>query len=169
MSKIDTSKQPSHIRIGLEKRKTSIRLRLRWNTAPKTCAGLLGLMPISHQVWHAKYANNEIYTLSRLPDPEPPRESLSVYPSRGDLVYLPLHEGIPVPGGVPGVGDGDRALDVAYFYEAGNSLLSGPHGPIAGTIVATAETLDDIEEMAEACRDVWFAGAAGEQFWLKAD
>jgi hypothetical protein len=88
-----------------------------------------------------------------------------MYPSRGDLMFLPLPPGIPLPK-LPGIGAGDEVLDVAYFYEAGNSLLGGPHGPLPGTIVATVENLDEIDRMAEACRDVWFSGAAGEEMAL---
>lgn len=158
--------RPSHVELALVKRSVSVRLRLRWANAPENCAALIGLLPLRHQVWHAKYANNEIYLLCREPQPKPPPESLSLYPSRGDLMFLPLPEGIPLPKDLPGIGPGDRVLDVAYFYEAGNSLLGGPHGPLPGTIVATVESLDDIERMAEACRDVWFNGAAGEEMSL---
>jgi len=162
------SGRPTHLRMGLSGSDVSIRLRLRWDTAPKACAAVLGLLPLRHQVWHAKYANNEIYMLCQMPDPVPPAESLTVYPSRGDLLYLPLPQGVPLPPGIPGVGEGELALDLAYFYEAGNSLLTGPHGPIAGTIIATAEHLDDIDLMAAACRDVWFKGAADRQMWIEA-
>ena len=80
---------------------------------------------------------------------------------------LPLPDGVPLPSDLEGISPGDKVLDVAYFYEAGNSLLGGPHGPIPGTIVATVENLDDIERMAAACRDVWFAGAVGERMALR--
>ncbi len=160
--------QPTHVQLKLVKRGVQVAVRLRWETAPENCRALVQLLPLRHQVWHAKYANNEIYTLCKLPEPPPVAEHLTMYPSRGDLVFLPLTEGIPLPGGVPGLGSGDRALDVAYFYEAGNSLLGGPHGPLPGTIVGTVETLDDINRMAEACRDVWFNGAAGEEMAVEA-
>ena len=158
--------RPSHVKLMLEKRAVSVTLRLRWASAPETCRALLSLLPISRQVWHAKYANNEIYLLCRMPEPMPPAESLTVYPSRGDLMFLPLQEGIPVPSDLEGLQPGDPVLDVAYFYEAGNSLLGGPHGPIPGTVVATVEHLDDIERMAVACRDIWFSGAVDEKMAL---
>lgn len=162
----NTGERPTHVRLGLVKREVSVSLRLRWSTAPENCQALVNLLPIRRQVWHAKYANNEIYLLCRAPEPKPALEHLTMYPSRGDLVFLPLPAGIPLPMGLSGIGPGDEALDVAYFYEAGNSLLGGPHGPLPGTIVATVETLDDIERMAEACRDVWFGGAVGEEMAL---
>lgn len=161
----DTNR-PTHLKLELVKRAVSVPLRLRWASAPESCRALLSLLPLRRQVWHAKYANNEIYLLCRAPEPAPTPESLSMYPSRGDLVYLPLPEGIPLPKGLPGIGPGDPALDVAYFYEANNSLLGGPHGPLPGTIVATVEHLDDIERMAVACRDVWFSGAVEEEMAL---
>ena len=160
------SQKPTHVTLGLVERNVSINLRLRWSTAPENCQALINLLPISKQVWHAKYANNEIYLLCQEPDPAPPPEAVSMYPSRGDLVFLPLPVGVPLPKGLPGIEAGRSVLDIAYFYEAGNSLLGGPHGPLGGTIVATAETLDDIDLMATACRDVWFAGAVREEMYL---
>ena len=160
------SQKPTHVTLNLIKRDTSIDLRLRWHTAPENCQALIDLLPISRQVWHAKYANNEIYLLCQEPDPAPQPEAVSMYPSRGDLVFLPLPVGVPLPKDLPGIDDGRSVLDIAYFYEAGNSLLGGPHGPLGGTIVATAETLDDIDLMATACRDIWFAGAVGEEMSL---
>lgn len=152
----------THVKLEPVKRACSIHLRLRRSNAPENCRALLSLFPLRRQVWHAKYANNEIYLLCHAPEPKPSPESLSVYPSRGDLMMLPP-PGIPLPTGLPGIAAGDDVLDVAYIYEAGNSLIGGPHGPLPGTIVATAETLDDLERMAEACRDVWFSGAVDEE------
>ena len=155
--------RPTHVKLELVKRAVSVDLKLRWSSAPENCRALLGLLPLRRQVWHAKYANNEIYLLCRTPEPKPRPEALTMYPSRGDLMMLPLPQGIPLPKDLPGIESGDPVLDVAYFYEGGNSLLGGPPGPLAGTIVATVERLDDIDRMAEACRDVWFAGASGEE------
>lgn len=155
--------RPTHVRLELVQRAVSVDLKLRWSSAPENCQALLGLLPLRRQVWHAKYANNEIYLLCQAPEPRPQLEALTMYPSRGDLVMLPLPEGIPLPKDLPGIESGAPVLDLAYFYEAGNSLLGGPHGPLPGTIVATVERLDDIDRMAEACRDVWFSGAKGEE------
>ena len=155
--------RPTHVRLELVRRACAVDIRLRWSTAPENCQALLGLLPLRRQVWHAKYANNEIYLLCRGPEPKPAPESLTIYPSRGDLMMLPLPPGIPLPKGLPGIAVGDEVLDLAYFYEAGNSLLGGPHGPLPGTIVATVETLDEIERMAAACRDIWFSGAVDEE------
>ena len=55
--------RPTHVRLALEKRGCFVDLRLRWESAPENCRALLDLLPISRQVWHAKYANNEIYLL----------------------------------------------------------------------------------------------------------
>ena len=166
MSAADMGEHPTHRRIGLARRDVSIRLRFRWESAPATCAALIGLLPLHRQVWHAKHANNEGYVLVRTPEPPPRRENPTVFPSRGDLVFLPLPEGIPVPSGLPGIDSNDPVLDIAYFYESGSNLLAGPLGPLAGTIVATAETLDDIDAMAAACRDVWFSGTQAEAQFL---
>ena len=44
-------------------RASAVTLKLRWSSAPENCRALLGLLPLRRQVWHAKYANNEIYLL----------------------------------------------------------------------------------------------------------
>ena len=58
---------------------------------PQARIGLI--IPSSNRVTEPqfnKYANNEIYLLCRAPEPKPAKESLTMYPSRGDLVFLPL-------------------------------------------------------------------------------
>jgi hypothetical protein len=63
--------------------------------------------------------------------------------------------------------DTDRGLvDIAYNYGRGNNL-NGPSGPALGSIFATAISIDEIELMAEACDDVWFAGAVYETFYVE--
>ena len=58
-------------------------------------------------------------------------------------------------------------VDYGYFYERGNTLMSGPAGPVPGTIFATARAVDDVEAFAASCADVWFAGAVGERMFLE--
>jgi hypothetical protein len=56
-------------------------------------------------------------------------------------------------------------LDFAFFYERGNNLL-GPAGPSQSSIIATGTSFDELDSMANACRDVWFAGAKGETMFV---
>ncbi len=124
-------------------------------------------LPIEGQVWHAKYANNEIYTLIPVEDEQYVGEWRCLYPGQGDLMYLPIETGFFLPPGAPTMDTSRGLIDVAYFYDRGNNL-AGPTGTALGNIFATALDVDEIEEMAKACSDVWFAGAVGERFYVEA-
>ena len=100
---------PQHVIVGLTKRQASIKLKLRWDNSPETCAALVAMLPLRHQVWHAKYANNEIYMLTESPKVPPPMEWRTVYPAPGDLVYIPLPYGLPLPKVAPKA-DRERGL-----------------------------------------------------------
>jgi hypothetical protein len=161
------TEQPIFIRIGLRKRGTSVVLRLRWDRSPLTCAAVARQMPVQNQVWHAKYANNEIYTLTAPFDQPPPPEWGCVYPGPGDLLYIPIPPGAFLPPGAPPMETTRGLVDYGYFYDRGNSLMSGPAGPVPGTIFATARTVDEVEQFAASCVDVWMAGAVGETMYLE--
>lgn len=142
--------------------------QLRWDRSPENCAAALKLLPCASQVYHAKYANNEIYLLTALPFAPPPREWGCLYPGPGDLTFAPIgshHAGNLVnnalSGAVPTMHQEFGMLDFAFFYERGNNLL-GPAGPSQSSIIATGTSFDELDVMASACRDVWFAGAKGE-------
>ena len=162
------SQGPDFIRMGLRKRGESIRLRMRWDRSPRTCAALAGRLPIENQIWHAKYANNEIYTLVTVIDDEPPGEWLSAYPGPGDCMYIPIPPGVVLPPGAPEMDVTRGLIDLAYFYDRGSNLTAGPSGPVIGSIFATATSIEDIERMAKVCNDVWFSGAAGETLSFEA-
>lgn len=171
---IDT--EPQFIRLGLRRRGASVRLRMRWDRSPETCAAVAGMLPVEEQVYHAKYANNEIYVLVSLPDPEPPQEWTCIYPGPGDLLFVPVsarHTGGFAGGNTLSGQDltpdeEGRLLDFAFFYERGNSLIS-PYGILPGSLFATGTSFEALEEFADHCRDVWFAGAAGETMYIEAD
>ena len=161
--------QPEHIKVTLVQRQASIRLRLRWDRSPETCQTLVDMVPIQEQVFHAKYANNEVYVIVESPKILPPPEWRTVYPAPGDLLYIPLPYGLPHPEGVPKADRERGLLDLAYFYDRASSVQNGPFGPVPGTIVATAVNLDAVERMALACNDVWFKGAFGEAMSITLD
>lgn len=156
-----------HVRVGLRKRGVSTRLRLRWDRSPRTCAQIVKILPIENQVWHAKYANNEVYTLVPMWGSDPRGEWRCFYPGPGDLMYLPIEPGFFLPPGSPPMDTTKGLIDIAYFYERGNNLI-GPSGAALGNIFATATSFEELDAMAAACADVWFAGAVGERLYVEA-
>lgn len=152
----------SHIRVGLRRRGASVKLRLRWDRSPRTCRSVCDALPFEHDLWHAKYAHNEIYMLVAAWAPDPPREWACAYPGIGDLMYIP-HP----PGLLPKeFGSDQHVIDLAYFYERGNCLY-GPGGPAIGNIFATATSIDACESFAEDCHAVWYRGIAGETMYIE--
>jgi hypothetical protein len=154
-----------YVSVGLRQRGAAIKLKLRWDRSPWTCAAMVERLPIEGQVWHAKYANNEIYTLIPVLKEHYRGEWRCLYPGPGDLMYLPIEPGFFLPPGSPEMDQAKGLIDVAFFYERGNTL-AGPTGMALGNIFATAITFDDVEQMARACSDVWFSGAVGEKLYV---
>ncbi|RWE22865.1 MAG: DUF3830 family protein [Mesorhizobium sp.] len=159
-------RQPTFLRIGLKKRGAFVKLRLRWDKSPLTCAAVVRRLPVASQVWHAKWANCEIYTLVPVLDETFSPEWTSAYPAPGDLMYLPIGQTNIKPLGAPELPTQNGLIDFAYFYDRGSNLLNGPTGAHTGNIIATASDPLAVEEFAETCADVWFAGAVGEQLVL---
>lgn len=159
---------PGYMCVGLRKRGQNIKLKLRWDRAPQTCEAIVKRLPIESQVWHAKYANNEIYTLVPAFDDPPPREWSCAYPAPGDFLYIPIPPGFVLPTGAPPMDPERGVVDLAYFYDRGNTLLAGPSGPATGSLFATAVSIEAMERMALACTDVWMSGAVGESLYLEA-
>jgi hypothetical protein len=165
---------PQFIRLGLRRRGRSTRLRMRWDRSPLTCATVASMLPVEEQVYHAKYANNEIYNLLPLPKPKPPQEWACLYPGPGDLLFAPVSSRLT--GSFAGgntlseqkleVDEEGWLLDFAFFYERGNSLIS-PYGIGPSTLFATGTSFEELEDFADACRDVWFAGAVGETMYIE--
>ena len=167
-------KRLDYIRLGLRRRGASTRLRLRWDRSPLTCAAVVPMLPVDEQVYHAKYANNEIYNLVAMPEPAPPQEWACLYPGPGDLLFAPVS--VRLTGGFAGGNtlsgqplrpnkDG-LILDFAFFYERGNSLLS-QYGIGPSTLFATGTSFEELDRLAEACRDVWFRGAVDETMFVE--
>jgi hypothetical protein len=160
--------RPEFVRVGLRKRGMTVRLKLRWDRSPWTCGAIVKRLPIENQIWHAKYANNEVYTLIPVGSEAYRGEWRCIYPGPGDLMYLPIEPGFFMPPGAPPMDASKGLIDVAYFYERGSNL-AGPTGTALGNIFATATSIDELERMAVACSDVWFSGAVGEKLYVEAE
>src|SRR5262245_35060715 len=140
--------QPNFIRVGLRKRKVSTKLRLRWDRAPLTCAAVVVLLPVEGQAFHAKYANNEVYFLAPMPDKPPPSEWRCIYPGPGDLFFSHVDAGHSanlvnnaLAGRLPPIHPVNGLLDLAFFYERGNSMI-GPSGIGSASLFATGTSFE---------------------------
>jgi hypothetical protein len=129
--------------------------------APLTCAAVWEGLPIEGPVFHAKWANNELYTIvPPLTADEPGRENATVFPIPGDLLYFYIPKADFVP---PGSNDRHKDLgsvDLALFYGRDNYLLS-PAGHMPGNLWGTIE--EGLPELAEACLRLWSEGFAHER------
>ena len=166
-------KRLEFIRLGLRTRKASTKLRLRWDRAPLTVAATVPLLPVESQVYHGKYACNEIYVLLPMVKRPPPLQWNCLYPGPGDLVFAPLPPDHTAhimanlrSGQVPKMDARRGLLDLAFFYERGNSLI-GPVGVDNCSIVATGTSFEELDAFADACRDMWFSGAKGESMYIE--
>jgi hypothetical protein len=156
-----------HIEIKLEQRGVSCVACLLDEAAPRTCAAAWDALPLSAQVFHGKYARNEVYHLvPAFADREPGPENTTITPIPGDVVYwtfepwqlqTPSH-GYPAEGGPSRL---DRIVDIGYFYERNNLLLNPDSGWVPGNVFATIT--EGLEEIAAASRDLWLRGLEGER------
>ena len=78
-----------YLEISLVKRGVTGTARLLDDRAPLTCEAVWKSLPLSGDVYHAKYARNEIYALfPPFAETEPPLENPTVTPIPGDLCYF---------------------------------------------------------------------------------
>ncbi|MEU6037345.1 DUF3830 family protein [Actinomadura sp. NPDC047616] len=149
--------------ITLERRGVSCVAELLEKDAPRTCEAVWNALPLAGPAYHAKYARNEVYTMvERFAPEEVGLENPTVTPIPGDVVYFSFPGGMLDRGfkeekgieGLPGV------IDLAIFYGRNNLLLNGDVGWVPGNVYATI--VEGLDRMAEACNDVWRAGAVGE-------
>jgi len=148
------------MKISLEKRGISCIARMLENEAPKTCEAVWNALPKSGQVYHAKYARNEIYTMvfSQPPGVENP----TITPIPGDVCFFDFESGVldqkfkeeKGVDNLPGV------VDLALFYGRNNLLVNADVGVVPGNVFATLE--ENLVEFAKQCNDIWFSGAKGE-------
>ncbi|MEV1008184.1 DUF3830 family protein [Streptomyces sp. NPDC049881] len=152
--------------VSLDLRGVSCTARLLTDRAPRTCAAVWDALPLGGDVYHAKYARNEIYTLvPTFAAEEPPLENPTVTPIPGDLCYFTFTDtqlGTASYGYGSGAAHRDRAtvVDLALFYERNNLLINGDAGWVPGIVWGTV--VDGLDRMADACQDLWRAGAVGE-------
>ncbi|MFJ3665987.1 DUF3830 family protein [Streptomyces sp. NPDC090106] len=153
-----------YIEVSLVKRGISCTAKLLADRAPLTCAIVWDALPLTGDVYHAKYARNEIYALfPPFSATEPPLENPTVTPIPGDLCYFSF-SGTQLAAGSYGydreVRPGTTVVDLALFYERNNLLLNGDVGWVPG--IVWGQVVEGLQEMAEGCTDLWRSGAAGE-------
>lgn len=156
----------THVRITLEQRGVSCVARLLEQEAPRTCAAVLPALPLAAQVYHGKYARNEIYALfPQFAEQDPGAENTTVTPIPGDLCWFTF-SGDDL--GNPAYGyeteQEHRAqgaiVDLALFYGRNNLLVNGDQGWVPGNVFGTV--VEGLEQMAQACQDLWMGGVRGE-------
>jgi len=155
------------IEIKLEKRGVTCVARMLDEMAPRTCAAVWDALPQGGDVYHAKYARNEIYTLvPAFADPEPGRENSTITPIPGDVCYFSFESWqlAPTSHGYDAATDGthglDRVVDLALFYERNNLLLNPDFGFVPGNVFATI--VEGLTDLAAASQDLWRTGVVGE-------
>ncbi|HWV87779.1 MAG TPA: DUF3830 family protein [Capillimicrobium sp.] len=157
-----------HLRITLGKRGVSCVARLLDAEAPQTCDAVWNALPQSGDAWHGTYCSNEVYALLPPFDARPGMEHPTIVPAFGDVVYwdvpiahLPSRIRDDPFRGPLGFESADRFVDIAIFYGRNNYLYNPASGPMPGNVFATI--VDGLDEMSDACRDVWRQGSVGER------
>lgn len=155
-----------YLDVTLERRGVTAVAKLLDDEAPRTAAAMWDALPLSGQVYHGKYARNEIYNLvPAFAATEPGPENTTVTPIPGDLCYFAFSSdqlGTPSHGYDVGQGPGELTsiIDLAVFYGRNNLLLNGDQGWVPGNVFASI--VEGLDELAAACQDIWMGGARGE-------
>ena len=151
-----------HIEVRLEKRGVSCVAKLLDDLAPKTCEAVWNALPQGGDAFHAKYASNEVFTLvSPFAESEVGLENPTILPIPGDLLYFFFPPGTITRPDVREVAYSTGLVDLAIFYGRENLLFSPTTGPVPGN--RFAEVMENFEEMAQACDNVWREGFVGEK------
>ena len=155
-----------YIDISLDKRGVTATARLLDDLAPRTCEAVWRALPLGSDVYHAKYARNEIYTLVQaFAEPEPGRENPTITPIPGDVVYFSFEQWQLATSshGYTAAEQPHRAahiVDLALFYERNNLLLNPDYGFVPGNVFASI--VEGLADIAAAAQDLWRRGAEGE-------
>ncbi len=161
-----------YLTITLEKRGVTALAVLLDDAAPRTCAAVWEALPQSGQVYHGKYARNEIYHLvPAFASVEPGKENTTVTPIPGDVCYFSFDSddlGNPAYGyeqeadvRAPEPAGAKAIIDLAVFYGRNNLLINGDQGWVPGNVFATI--VEGLDELAQACQSIWMDGARGEK------
>ena len=151
-----------YIEVTLKKRGVSCVAQLLDDLAPKTCEAVWKALPQEGDAFHAKYANNEVYTLvPPFASTEIGLENPTTLPIPGDLLYFFFPPGTITRLDVHDVGHRTRLVDLSIFYGRDNVLLSPTTGPVPGNRFAMVT--ENLGEMAKACDNVWREGFVGER------
>jgi hypothetical protein len=154
-----------YISVTLAQRGVKAVAKLLDDEAPRTANAVWEALPLGGQVYHGKFARNEIYTLlPSFAEAEPGPENTTITPIPGDLCYFTF-DGVltnPAYGYEAGSAPGEHQLliDLAVFYGRNNLLVNGDVGWVPGNVFGTI--VDGLTEFAAACNDVWMGGARGE-------
>ncbi|MDL9945354.1 DUF3830 family protein [Gordonia sp. ABSL11-1] len=154
-----------YISVTLAQRGVKAVAKLLDDEAPRTANAVWAALPLGGQVYHGKFARNEIYTLlPSFAQAEPGPENTTITPIPGDLCYFTF-DGVltnPAYGYEAGSAPGEHQLliDLAVFYGRNNLLVNGDVGWVPGNVFGTI--VDGLTEFAAACNDVWMGGARGE-------
>jgi hypothetical protein len=154
-----------YISVTLDSRNVRCLARLLDDEAPRTAEAVWQALPQSAQVFHGKYARNEIYTLVPAFGDDPGKENITITPIPGDLCWFSFDAddlGNPAYGYEAEHEQArlSRIVDLALFYGRNNLLINGDQGWVPGNVFGTV--VEGLDEMAAACQDVWMGGARGE-------
>lgn len=156
-----------YMEIALERCGARCVVQLADEEAPETCEAIWQALPLGGDVFHGKYARNEVYTLVvDLPGDNPGQENTTITPIPGDVCafwFTAEQLGSRSHGYTEGRRPrrGTQIVDLAYFYERNNLLLNPDAGWVPGNVFGTI--IDGLPEMATAAQELWLRGAAGER------
>jgi hypothetical protein len=159
-----------YIDISLQKRGITCVARLLDEQAPRTCAAVWDALPLGADVYHAKYARNEIYTfVPTFAEVAPGQENTTITPIPGDVVYFPFQQwqmANPAYGYDPESTQREHqhVIDLAVFYERNNLLLNPDTGFVPGNVFATI--VRGLDEIAAGAQDLWRRGSEGETLYF---
>ncbi len=154
------------VRVTLTRRGVSCVAELLQTAAPRTSAAVWDALPLEAQVYHGKYARNEIYALlASFTDRDPGPENTTITPIPGDLCWFTFggdQLGNPAYGYERETEHREMTaiIDLALFYGRNNLLINGDQGWVPGNVFGTV--VEGLDEMAAACQDLWMGGARGE-------
>jgi hypothetical protein len=108
-------------------------------------------LPFENEVYHARWAGREVFSLLPSFAEDPGEENATIFPSPGDLLFLTVPpSSIHIP---PERRTGRPFFDIAFFYGRGGQLVLSPSGPLPGNLFAVIT--ENLPDLAEACESIW--------------